>query len=77
MIVVGYSADQFGKAALEHGIDEAKLRSTTLLLINSTSGESLADPRFAQASAVHDDVEERLHGCGVEFEFVNPSASTP
>ena len=29
MIVVGYSADPFGKAALEHGIAEAKLRQTT------------------------------------------------
>ena len=26
MIVVGYSADPFGRAALEHGIAEAKLR---------------------------------------------------
>ena len=28
MIVVGYSADPFGRAALEHGIAEAKLRGT-------------------------------------------------
>ena len=27
MIVIGYTADQFGHAALEHGIAEAKLRS--------------------------------------------------
>ncbi|MGZ8814319.1 MAG: universal stress protein, partial [Mycobacterium sp.] len=26
MIVIGYSADAFGRAALEHGIAEAKLR---------------------------------------------------
>ena len=26
MIVIGYTADPFGKAALEHGIAEAKLR---------------------------------------------------
>ena len=30
MIVIGYSADPFGRAALEHGIAEAKLRGTTL-----------------------------------------------
>ena len=30
-IVVGYSADPFGRAALEHGIAEAKLRGSTLL----------------------------------------------
>ncbi len=71
MIVVGYSADQFGKAALEHGIAEAKLRETNLLVINATSGEALADPRFAQSGEVHD-VEERLKGCGVEFELTQP-----
>lgn len=36
MIVVGYSADRFGRAALEHAIAEAKLRGTNLLAINST-----------------------------------------
>jgi nucleotide-binding universal stress UspA family protein len=71
MIVVGYSADQFGKAALEHGIAEAKLRQTNLLVINSTSGDALADPRFTQSGEVHD-VEERLNGCGVEFELTQP-----
>ena len=45
MIVVGYSADRYGTAALEHGISEAKRRNTNLLVINATRGESLADPR--------------------------------
>ena len=65
MIVVGYSADPFGRAALEHGIAEAKLRDTTLLVINSTTGEAYADPRFAQSGEVHD-VEQRLTDCGVD-----------
>ena len=30
MIVVGYSADRFGTAALEHGIAEAKLPRTRI-----------------------------------------------
>jgi nucleotide-binding universal stress UspA family protein len=71
MIVVGYSADRFGTAALEHGIAEAKLRNTTLLVINATRGDALADPRFAQAEEVHD-VEDRLNRCGVEFELTQP-----
>ena len=37
MIVVGYSADRYGTAALEHGIAEAKLRDTNLLVINATT----------------------------------------
>jgi nucleotide-binding universal stress UspA family protein len=71
MIVIGYSADPFGRAALEHGIAEAKLRQTTLLVINATSGEAYADPRFAQSDEVHD-VEEHLANCGVEFELTQP-----
>jgi nucleotide-binding universal stress UspA family protein len=71
MIVVGYSADPFGRAALEHGIAEAKLRQTNLLVINSTTGEAYADPRFAKSGEVHD-VEERLANCGVEFELTQP-----
>ena len=43
MIVVGYSADPFGRSALEHGIAEAKLRQTNLLVINSSSGEAYVD----------------------------------
>lgn len=33
MIVVGYSADRFGAAALEHGIVDARLRGTAVLVI--------------------------------------------
>jgi nucleotide-binding universal stress UspA family protein len=71
MIVVGYSADPYGRAALEHGIEEAKLRGTTLKVINSTTGEAYADPRFARSGEVHD-VEKRLAGCGVQFELTQP-----
>ena len=71
MIVVGYSADRYGTAALEHGITEAKRRNTNLLVINATRGDSLADPRFAQSEEVHE-IEERLNRCGVEFEVAQP-----
>jgi nucleotide-binding universal stress UspA family protein len=71
MIVIGYSADQFGRAALEHGITEAKRRDTGLLVINSTSGEAYVDARFAQDTELHD-VEARLAECGVPFELVQP-----
>ncbi|MGA5466596.1 universal stress protein [Mycobacterium sp. NPDC050041] len=71
MIVVGYSADEFGRAAVEHGITEAKRRDTELLVINATSGESYVDKRFAQQSEVHD-VEARLTECGVPFELSQP-----
>jgi nucleotide-binding universal stress UspA family protein len=71
MIVVGYTADRFGNAALDNAITEAKLRDTNLLVINSTKGDALADPAFAQEGEVHD-VEARLNNCGVEFELTQP-----
>ena len=48
MIVVGYTPDQFGGAALEHGVAEAQLRGTSLLVINTSKGDSLADQSFAE-----------------------------
>lgn len=68
MIVVGYSADVFGQAAIEHAIAEAKLRNTSLLVINATSGESYVDARFARSGELHD-VEEHLGESGVAFEL--------
>ncbi|PRC44202.1 universal stress protein UspA [Mycobacterium sp. ITM-2017-0098] len=76
MIVIGYTADVFGHAALEHGIAEAKLRGASLLVINATSGESYVDARFAGEAEVHD-VEARLADCGVEFELVQPFGVDP
>jgi nucleotide-binding universal stress UspA family protein len=70
-IVVGYSADPYGRAALEHGIAEAKLRATSLCVINSTAGDAYVDARFAQPTEVHD-IEERLANCGVEYELRQP-----
>jgi len=71
MIVVGYSADPFGRSALEYGIAEAKLRQTNLLVINSSSGEAYVDAAFAQPAEIHD-VERHLADCGVEFELTQP-----
>ncbi|HKV22796.1 MAG TPA: universal stress protein [Mycobacterium sp.] len=71
MIVVGYSADAFGRAALEHGIAEAKLRGTSLRVVNSTAGDAYVDDRFAQPTEVHD-IEERLADCGVSYELTQP-----
>ncbi|UXA16201.1 universal stress protein [Mycobacterium sp. SMC-4] len=71
MIVIGYTADRFGHAALEHGIAEARLRDTSLLVINATSGDAYVDTRFAAEAEVHD-VEARLAECGIDFKLVQP-----
>jgi nucleotide-binding universal stress UspA family protein len=71
MIVVGYTADPFGRAALQHAIAEAKLRGSTLCVINSTAGDTYVDAGFAQPGEVHN-IEQRLADCGVDYELSQP-----
>ena len=71
MIVIGYTTDIYGQAALEHGIAEAKLRQTSLLVFNSTQGDSYVDAAFAHRTEVHN-LEETLAECGVPFEVEQP-----
>ena len=71
MIVIGYTADRFGQAALDHGIEQARLRNTGVLVINSTAGDSYADSTFAQSDGVRD-LQARLSTSGVPFEFSQP-----
>lgn len=71
MIVVGYTNDQFGRAALDAGIAEAALRDADLLVVNSTPGDSYVDAAFAQPGEVRD-IEHRLRDCGVRYELSQP-----
>ncbi|MBJ7340859.1 universal stress protein [Mycolicibacterium sp.] len=76
MIVVGYTADQYGQAALDHAMTEASLRGTGLLVVNSIKGDAYVDPTFAGAPEVHD-VEERLKRSGVAYELTQPVGVDP
>jgi nucleotide-binding universal stress UspA family protein len=69
MIVVGYTADQFGHAALEHAIAEARLRKAALRVVNATKGDALVDPQFAQSGEL-DSLRAQLAASGVEYELV-------
>jgi nucleotide-binding universal stress UspA family protein len=46
-IVVAWSPDDYGRAALVHGVAEARLRGLGLLVVNATRGDALVDDRFA------------------------------
>ncbi|MGE2730423.1 universal stress protein [Mycolicibacterium vaccae] len=76
VIVVGYTADPFGRAALEHGIAEATLRGAGLIVVNATSGESYVDARFAGDAEAHN-LKVRLEGCGVDYELLQPVGVDP
>jgi nucleotide-binding universal stress UspA family protein len=64
-IVVAYSPDMYGRAALDHGIAEALLRATTLVLVNVTRGDSLVDSHYAHEGEVQQ-VLDRLEAEGVD-----------
>jgi nucleotide-binding universal stress UspA family protein len=71
MIVIGYTADRFGQAALDHGLAEARLRDTDVLVVNSTAADAYSDPSFASPDHVRD-LTARLSTSGVPFELSQP-----
>jgi len=51
-IVVGFIPNQYGRAALTAGISEARLRGLKLVVVNTSKGDSLADPLVASADVM-------------------------
>jgi nucleotide-binding universal stress UspA family protein len=68
-VAVAYSADEYGRAALEFGIAEAKRDGERLIVVNVTRGDALVDPRYA-GSTEADEVRERLAAAGLVGDFV-------
>ncbi|GAB3034347.1 universal stress protein [Nocardioides flavus (ex Wang et al. 2016)] len=46
-IVVGWSPDEYGQAALDRAVEEARLRSGRIVVVNATRGDALVDDRYA------------------------------
>ena len=66
-IVIGFIPDQYGEAALAHGLDEAVRRQTGVVVVNSTKGDALVDKRYLGAEGKVT-LEQRLADSGVEHE---------
>ena len=49
-VVVGYVPGSQGRAALDRGIKEARLRGVRLIVVNTSRGGGLVDERFVQGS---------------------------
>lgn len=47
VIVVGWSPDEFGEAALARAVEEARLRRGRVVVVNATRGDALVDDRYA------------------------------
>jgi nucleotide-binding universal stress UspA family protein len=69
-IVVGYVAKPEGRAALERAIEEARLRHTRLVVVNSSRGgpEPAADDEVARADQELAQVGATLQEEGIDFE---------
>lgn len=52
-IVVAWSPDEFGRAALTHAVAEARRRGTGIVVVNATRGDALVDDRFASDDDLH------------------------
>ncbi len=48
-VVVAYTPDAYGEAALSHGAAEATHRRTGLVVVNATKGDAFVDTRYADA----------------------------
>ncbi|WP_210648690.1 universal stress protein [Nocardioides sp. SYSU D00065] len=66
-IVVGWTPDEFGEAALTRGIEEARLRGGRVVVVNATRGDALVDERYADEEQLAGLAAE-LGGSGVEVE---------
>lgn len=67
-VLVGYVPTPEGEAALRAGIDEARTRGETLLVVNTTRGDAYADRAFAEQKDL-DHVRRELTELGVDFEI--------
>ena len=46
-VVVAWSADEYGAAALAHGVAQAEQKHEDLVVVNVTRGDALVDRRYA------------------------------
>lgn len=66
-VVIGFIPDQYGEAALAHGLDEAARRQTGVVVVNTTKGDALVDKRYLGAEGKVT-LEQRLAESGVDHE---------
>ena len=66
-IVVAWAPNEYGAAALEAGLVEARRRGTSVVLVNGTKGDRLVDDRFASDGQLGS-LEKQLVEAGVPHE---------
>lgn len=67
-VVVGYVPSPEGRAALDRGIVEARLRQLPLVVVNAIQGDALGDERFVGGDAVAA-LQTELDGLDIQAEL--------
>ena len=66
-IVVGWTPDEYGEAALARAVEEAKLREGRIVVVNATRGDALVDERYADSDQLARLTDE-LAGSGIQVD---------
>jgi nucleotide-binding universal stress UspA family protein len=67
-IIIGYVPSEQGEAALSFAIQEAVLRDTQLLVVNSGKGESFVDGHYAQPEQLAS-VRQQVEQAGLDWQI--------
>lgn len=70
-IVIGFTPEPASTQALERGLDEARLRGESVLLVNATKGDAFVDTRYGSDTTI-EELQRRLEESGVEHEISQP-----
>ena len=63
-VVVAWTPDEYGAAALDHALGEAAHHGRAVVVVNGSRGDALVDDRYAGADALTD-VRSRLEASGL------------
>jgi len=74
-VIVGYLPTAVGEAALEHGIHEASLRGEKLIVVNASSGDTLAGDTSLAVGPALARVRSQLENAGLDHEIRQPQRS--
>ncbi|HEU0103810.1 MAG TPA: universal stress protein [Mycobacteriales bacterium] len=70
-VVVSYVPGPPGAAALQAGLQEARLRGARVVVLNTSRGDSLVDSRFVQGAAL-EELRAQLADSGLAYEIRQP-----